>query len=531
MELSQQPQQETASALMGRIVDEYLERADRGERPKIEEYERRHPELAEVIRKMLPTLQMMHVSAGLDATNDLQPEEQITPEAPLGDFRIIRELGRGGMGVVYEAQQISLGRTVALKVLPFAAAMDEHHLQRFKNEALAAAHLDHPNIVDVYGVGCERGVHFYAMRHIDGQSLATVIEELRGQDDGDQRRAALEDGGNEHSDSTPSSADAMLSTGPIAALSTERTANSRELYRSAARLIKQAADALEHAHQMGVLHRDVKPGNLLLDRRGNLWVTDFGLAQVQSSTQLTMTGDLLGTLRYMSPEQALAKRITVDHRTDVYSLGATLYELLTLQPVFSGRDREELLRQIAFEEPKAPRRKKPSIPVELETIVLRAIAKNPDDRYASAGEMADDLQRFIDDKPIRARRPTLVQHVRAPRTPPSVGCDHHRHLVGTGRHRTDRRHRRHLGPVPQGRPGKRRPGRHGRRSQSGPRPSTAEERRNLRGVGRRTHRTRGVGRGKRTREGEQLFLCSGPGASQRPGRRFCARHDSALGMP
>src|SRR5207253_9593257 len=161
------------------------------------------------------------------------------------------------------------------------------------------------------------------------------------------------------------------------------------------------------------VHRDVKPANLMLDERGTLWVTDFGLAHVQhSEASLTMTGDLVGTLRYMSPEQALAKRVVIDHRTDVYSLGVTLYELLTLRPAFDGKDRQELLRQIAFEEPPRPRRLERGIPAELETIVLKAMEKNPAERYATAQELADDLERFVKDEPILARRPTLVQRAR-----------------------------------------------------------------------------------------------------------------------
>ena len=171
----------------------------------------------------------------------------------------------------------------------------------------------------------------------------------------------------------------------------------------------QAAEALEHAHGLGVLHRDVKPANLLVDARGHLWVTDFGLARFQGNNELTLTGDLLGTLRYMSPEQALAKRGVVDHRTDIYSLGTTLFELLTLRPAFDGRDRQELLRQIALEEPTAPRRLDPSLPRDLETIVLKAMAKEPDGRYSAAEELADDLRRFLEDKPIRARRPTFPE--------------------------------------------------------------------------------------------------------------------------
>jgi serine/threonine protein kinase/Flp pilus assembly protein TadD len=353
------------------------------------------------------------------------------PEGPLGDFRIVRQVGRGGMGVVYEAIQTSLGRRVALKVLPFAAALDATHLQRFKNEAQAAAHLHHPNIVPVHAVGCERGVHYYAMQFIDGQTLAEVIGELR-------RLAGLdsEDPGGPHEPASgdarfscsylPAPALAPVSVGdresalpaadtvrqPAAALSTAHATGDPVFFRTVANLAAQAAEALEHAHSLGVVHRDIKPANLLIDGKRNLWVTDFGLAQVQTDTRLTLTGDLVGTLRYMSPEQALAQPSGVSHRTDLYSLGATLYELLTLEPAFPGRDRQALLREIAFEEPRPPRRLNKAVPVELETIVLKAMAKNPAERYASARELADDLERFLKDEPIRARRPTLRQRAR-----------------------------------------------------------------------------------------------------------------------
>src|SRR5262249_18434812 len=187
----------------------------------------------------------------------------------------------------------------------------------------------------------------------------------------------------------------------------------REDFRRLAELGVQAAEALDHAHQAGIVHRDVKPANLMLDERGNLWVTDFGLAHMQhGEASLTVTGDLVGTLRYMSPEQALAKRVVIDHRTDVYSLGATLYELLTLRPAFDGKDRQELLRQIAFEESPRPRRLDRGIPAELETIVLKAMEKNPADRYATAQDLADDLSGFLEEKRIRARRPSLLQRAR-----------------------------------------------------------------------------------------------------------------------
>jgi serine/threonine protein kinase/Flp pilus assembly protein TadD len=388
----------SAEALMGHVVDDFLERLGRGERPEVEEYARQHPQLATVLRQMLPALQVMHLSAADRAPASEGAGPEIEPEGPLGDFRIVREIGRGGMGVVYEAVQISLGRRVALKVLPFAAALDARQLARFKNEAQAAAHLRHPNIVPVYAVGCERGVHYYAMQLIDGQTLAALVQELR-------RLAGLEPG-----DPATPSADTVRQTAGV--FSTTHSTRDLGYFRTAAGLAVQAALALEHAHGLGVIHRDIKPANLLVDGEGTLWVTDFGLAQVQTDTRLTLTGDLVGTLRYMSPEQALAQPAGVNHRTDIYSLGATLYELLTLGPAFDGRDRQELLRQIAFEEPRPPRQVNRAIPPELETIVLKAMAKEPGERYATAGDLADDLRRFLEDRPIRARRPSWLEQAR-----------------------------------------------------------------------------------------------------------------------
>jgi serine/threonine protein kinase len=289
------------------------------------------------------------------------------------------------MGVVYEAEQISLSRRVALKVLPFAATMDPRQLERFHNEARAAAGLHHTNIVPVYSVGCERGVHFYAMQLIEGRPLSDFIRQFQ-QDAGrkgpspaasaDRTTAYAPPGAAPCADTPPAARHSTLSAGP---------ARGREYFRRVAEWSVQAAEALDHAHQTGVVHRDVKPANLLVDASGRLWVADFGLAHIQhGDAGLTLTGDLVGTLRYMSPEQALAQRVVIDHRTDVYSLGATLYELLTLRPVFDGADRQELLRQIAFEEPKPPRRVNKAVPAELETIVLKALEKNPADRYATA---------------------------------------------------------------------------------------------------------------------------------------------------
>jgi serine/threonine protein kinase len=404
-----------------RVLQDYLAELERGVPPRPEELLAQHPELAEQLKEYLASLEFLH-GAALNFHRSDQPQNPVSPAEPLefgelGDFRLLREIGRGGMGVVYEAEQISLGRRVALKVLPFAAAMDPKQLQRFKNEAQAAAHLHHTNIVPVFYVGCERGVHFYAMQYIDGQSLESAIRILRRQQrlqNNASKPEHVDPPTAAHSPAPPASATPSAETAePVqAALSTDLSITSREFFQTVARLGIQAAEGLDHAHEQGILHRDIKPANLLLDVRGNLWITDFGLARFQNETRLSLTGDLVGTLRYMSPEQALAKRVVVDHRTDIYSLGVTLYELLTLEPPFQGSDREELLRQVAFEEPRPPRWLNKRLPAELETIVLKATEKNPAERYATAQELADDLRRFLEDKPIRAKRPTLVQRGR-----------------------------------------------------------------------------------------------------------------------
>jgi eukaryotic-like serine/threonine-protein kinase len=403
-------------SLVARVADEFLQRLERGENPDPEEYVRRYPQHETLLRQVLSSLRWVRVSGAAAAVSDEPLPVELSAEGCLGDFRIGREVGRGGMGIVYEAEQISLGRRVALKVLPFASTLDAKQLLRFKNEAQMAAHLHHTNIVPVHATGCERGVHYYAMQYIEGQTLAQVIAELRRStskcETASKRSAGV-------GKATDDAASGCLVQSPEretinlgAGLATERSIHSQAFFRSAAQLGVQAAEALEHAHQLGIVHRDIKPANLLVDGRGNLWITDFGLAHCQSQAGLTMTGDLVGTLRYMSPEQALAQHAIVDHRTDIYSLGVTLYELLTLAPAYTGGDRQELLRQIAFEEPRPPRRLNRAIPAELETIVLKALEMNSADRYGTAQELADDLRRFLEDKPIRARRPSVLARAR-----------------------------------------------------------------------------------------------------------------------
>jgi serine/threonine protein kinase/Flp pilus assembly protein TadD len=413
--------------LVGRITDEFLEQLDRGGQPQVEDYARRYPEVASVIRQVFPALELMR-QPPVDLVASDVGADPAQRAGCLGDFRILREIGRGGMGVVYEAEQISLARRVALKVLPFAAVLDPRQLQRFKGEAQAAAQLHHTNIVPVYFVGSERGVHYYAMQLIEGQPLAGVIAELRRAAAAADLRTSSPTEGCATCEAVPTRRDqdgdptgpappvdpgpAGGDASPVATLFADFSAGSRAYFRTVAGLGIQAAEALEHAHQLGVVHRDIKPANLLVDVRGHLWVTDFGLAQVRGDPALTSTGDLVGTLRYMSPEQALGKRLGVDHRTDIYSLGVTLYELLTLRPPFGANERQVLGHQITVEEPRPPRRLNRRTPPELEVIVLKAMGKSPDDRYATAQELADDLRRFLENRPIKARRPSPAQRLR-----------------------------------------------------------------------------------------------------------------------
>ncbi|NQT16333.1 MAG: serine/threonine protein kinase, partial [Planctomycetes bacterium] len=389
------------------VLDRYLSALESGVPPDREDLLEEHGDLAGPLALYLDSLDELHyVAAGFGGPSPQpQPETPQSEEKRLGDFRLLREIGRGGMGVVYEARQISLGRRVALKVLPFAAVLDSKQIARFKNEAQAAAQLDHPNIVSVFAVGADRGVHYYAMRYIDGQPLDRAIAELRGSEwpAADTASEPVVGGPEAADDTRPGDA---CSTGGGSYLVSKSTSR-HERFRTAAQLGIQAAEALHAAHEYGVVHRDVKPSNLLLDGDGKLWVTDFGLARCQTDVSLTKTGDVVGTMRYMSPEQASGQSALVDHRTDVYSLGITLYELITLQPAFPDEDGRALMRRIDQDEPRRLRQLEPSVPADLETVILKAMAKDREERYATAQEFADDLGRVLEGKPTNARPPTL----------------------------------------------------------------------------------------------------------------------------
>jgi serine/threonine protein kinase len=419
------------------LVERVTDKLAAGDASAAEALLHEHPD-AERLRHLLPTLEVLAGlrssvgrASGLPASAAVAglPTEppHLTARSPaphslttLGDFRLIREIGRGGMGIVYEAEQISLHRRVALKILPLAALLDDRLLKRFQIEAQAAAGLSHENIVPIYAVGCDQGIHYYAMQLIDGVSLAEVIAAMRAADTNPTRqrgshtssRRKQGDSGQEtgdREDKAPAEPnDSPLTTHPLTFLNLKSAIcnlKSLQRYRWAAELGIQAAQALHHAHEQGIIHRDIKPGNLLLDKNGKLWITDFGLARIEGDASLTMVGDLLGTLRYMSPEQVLGDGAPLQHRIDVYSLGATLYELLTWQPAVTGANRVQILRQLAEDVPRPPRKLDAAIPRDLEIILLKSLARDPADRYASAAHLAADLQRFLDSKPIAARRP------------------------------------------------------------------------------------------------------------------------------
>jgi serine/threonine protein kinase len=416
-------------------LEEYQSALDAGQRPNRSALLARYPDVADALAECLDALSVVR-----SAAPDLNTRAAATLLAPaqrLGDFRILRELGRGGMGIVYEAEQVSLGRRVALKVLPPASALDQRQLLRFHNEAQAAAHLRHPHVVPVHAIGCEGDVQYCAMQLIKGPSLADVIARLRGESDEapvttriepiprEAARRTIRPATTDRPPAGPSSrrpASTAWGWGETALRAAELTATGAEYCRAAARLALQAAEALAHAHDLGVIHRDVKPSNLLLDETGSLWVADFGLARFREDVRVTRPGELLGTLRYLCPEQARGE--PSDHRADVYGLGVTLYELLTLTPAFPGEDRHPLFLRIACEPPVPARRHNPALPPDLETVLLRAMAKRPEERYPTAQALADDLARFLEGRPVLARRPSLLDRA-------AKWCGRHRAVVAT----------------------------------------------------------------------------------------------------
>ncbi len=442
------------------LADEFLERRRLGQKPSVEAYAAAHPDLAAEIRRAFPALMMIEefkpasgdVTGGFDAAAVVVRGARLER---LGDFRVLREAGRGGMGVVYEAEQESLGRRVALKVLASHAISDPAQVKRFEREARAAAQLHHTNIVPVFGVGEQEGLHYYVMQFIPGLGLDDVIEEVKrlrlrgsptpvetaeiGEEPGGAFPTAagiarslvterfaqglsladdptptemIEAEGSGIITPSPSAKSLIASPDPSSkvvlgpsGLSSVSGSDSR-YWRSVARVGLQVARALEYAHTQGIFHRDIKPSNLLLDGQGTAWVADFGLAKAVEGDNLTHTGDIVGTIRYMAPERFQGR---CDARSDVYALGLTLYEMLALRPAFDQTGRQELIRQVMEGEPPRLRKLEPSVPRDLETVIQKAIARDPSGRYATAAALAEDLELFLEDKPVRARHTSVLE--------------------------------------------------------------------------------------------------------------------------
>lgn len=340
--------------------------------------------------------------------------------AQLGDFELRREIGRGGMGTVYEARQLSLQRTVAVKVLDRQVSSSQTAIVRFQREAQAAAKLRHPHIVPIFALGEEEGVNYYAMELISGSGLNAIIAENRERQEADTATIDLaetvplpraddrEEPGEDSSTSPPAPSGSAVASGSTVMLPpSSKVETSAEFFHTVAEHMAAVADALDYAHTHGVIHRDIKPHNLLLDNENHMWISDFGLARLSEQPGVTMTGELLGSPLYMSPEQISSDPSKVDHRTDIYSLGATMYEWLTLTPPYPGETREQVISKILSSEPLPPRVHNPGIPVDLETICLKAVERDPNHRYRSGGELRDDLRRFLAKQPIRGKRAGL----------------------------------------------------------------------------------------------------------------------------
>ncbi len=449
--------------LLNQLADEFTERYRRGGRPTLEDYVEQHPELADDIRELFPILIQIEKAKIEERPQSEKSGSEVHHPERIGDFRIVREIGRGGMGIVYEAEQISLGRQVALKILPQKMLLGRKLKLRFEREVKAVARLHHTNIVPIFVVGEEHNIPYYAMQLVPGLGLNEVLKELpflhqksRHEQlppaDPKQRHHSLSAAFLAHSlfiwsfersvrydsvdgsdygcnaqktgkDTTSTQNDPMQGhigvDGPVTehspTFSVAQTipvklsrSKKHTFWQNVTSIGKQAAEALAYAHRHGVLHRDVKPSNLLLDMNGRVWLTDFGLAKVDDQQNLTLTGDIVGTLRYLPPEAFDGRN---DARSDVYSLGLTLYEMLAGQPAHSSEDKNALMKQVTHGEPKRLRQLNSQIPVELETIVHKAIDREPDKRYQSADALAEDLGRFMRDEPIQARKMSFVGHI------------------------------------------------------------------------------------------------------------------------
>ena len=402
------------------LAAEYAEKMRTGKMTSIDDYVRSYPELESEIRELFPTILALE-NMKISQAKSFATKATMLPLKlkELGDFEIIREIGRGGMGIVFEALQRSLQRHVALKVLPKAALLDPQQLQRFSREAHIAAKLHHSHLVSLHGAGEHDGYHFLVMELVAGASLDKILPVIAGKLNVKKSKTA-----NDEPDpllNTQNSGEkinlvaeriAEKLAGP---LDREPTRSDRQQYfRQVAEIGRDAAGAIDYAFEQGVLHRDIKPANLILDDAAHVWVSDFGMARSLEGSDTTRSRDPLtktigGTFAYMSPESFDGQ---LTRQSDVYSLGITLYEMLTLQPVDSDKEIGSAIRRLADTTNTLPEPRKldPTIPKDLETIVLKAISKRTKDRYQTALLLVDDLQRFLDGRPVTANRTSLLQH-------------------------------------------------------------------------------------------------------------------------
>ncbi len=486
------------------LAEEFAARFRGGETPSISEYVRRYPEHAEQIQELFPSIALLEQMGSQSPSEEFGSasvsQEKLPPHHQIGDFEILREIGRGGMGVVYEAVQHSLKRLVALKVLSSGTVHSDQQARRFEREATAAAQLHHTNIVPVFGVGKQDGHRYYVMQRIQGLGLDSVLAELsrsgRGTSPHDSAGSegsssvsageladvlisgelskstsgatsgshsgvsvAGSDVGPDSMEPSPQSGaeppsarvsrefvDSSLilrdeetqTLGPLSgqilsgktddsevlppsttmsgphdeeakSSATRRADLGRRYWRNVARVGVQVASGLQYAHSQGTLHRDIKPANVLLDMDGTAWIADFGLAKVLEAEDVTRSGDIVGTLRYMAPEQF---RGDSDVRSDIYSLGLTLYEMLTVRPAYEETNRQQLIaHKLTPHDLPSLRKRMPHLPRDLDTIVLKCVAFESNERYESAGALVADLQAFLDDRPIRARQTSIVERL------------------------------------------------------------------------------------------------------------------------
>ena len=391
---------DSSGAKLDEIVAEYLRAEEAGAAPSQSDVISAYPDLADSLRSFFSNHARLKATATEDATippsaldGDATLPERDSSESPtmapnslasetatippgsataelvpigtkvryFGDYELLEEIARGGMGVVYKARQVSLNRVVALKMILAGQLAGDEDVQRFHAEAEAAANLDHPGIVPIYEIGAHEGRHYFSMGFVEGESLKDKITD-----------------------------------GPLPA-------------KEAAEHTKKVAEAIAFAHERGVIHRDLKPANVLLDRNGEAKVTDFGLAKkVEGDSDLTATGQILGTPSFMPPEQASGKLDEVAQRADVYSLGAVLYALVTARPPFQADNPLDTLMQVLDREPVSTRALNPNVPRDLETICLKCLQKEQHHRYSSAKELVGDLERFLNHEPILARRTSLA---------------------------------------------------------------------------------------------------------------------------